>query len=146
MNWGKCKFDGLEEFQKKIDMLNRSGIDDICVEASKALAARLLALVIPRTPVGVYPAGSGKQGGTLRRGWGGRAQNFDVRKEGHNYVVEIINPTEYASYVEFGHRTRNGGWVPGQYFLTISEERLRNIAPGVLEKLIAQKLKEYLNG
>ena len=33
------------------------------------LAARLLALVIPRTPVGQYPKGSGKKGGTLRRGW-----------------------------------------------------------------------------
>ena len=146
MNWGKCNFSGLEEFQKKIDMLNKSGIDDICVDCSKALAARLLALVIPRTPVGIYPAGSGKQGGTLRRGWGGRTQNFDVRKEGHNYIVEVINPTEYASYVEFGHRTRNGGWVPGQYFLTISEERLKNIAPGVLEKIIEERMRRYLNG
>lgn len=145
MNWGKCKFDGLEEFQKKVDMLNKAGVDDICVECSKALAARLLALVIPRTPVGVYPAGSGKMGGTLRRGWGGKTQNFNVRKQGHDYIVEIINPTEYASYVEFGHRTRNGGWVPGQYFLTISEERLKNIAPGALEKTIERKLRDYLN-
>ena len=134
MNWGKCKFDGLEEFQKKIDMLNKSGIDDICVDCSKALAARLLSLVIRRTPVDT---------GVLRRGWGKSNQDFSVRKEGHDYIIEVINPTEYASYVEFGHRTRGGkGWVPGQYFLTISEERLENIAPGVLEKLIAQKLKE----
>ena len=24
---------------------------------------------------------------------------------------------EYAPHVEYGHRTRGGGWVPGQYFL-----------------------------
>ena len=24
---------------------------------------------------------------------------------------------EYAPHVEYGHRTRNGGWVPGQFFL-----------------------------
>ena len=138
MNWGKCKFDGLEEFQKKINKLNDAGIDELCIEASKALAARLLSLVIRRTPVDT---------GVLRRGWGKSNQDFSVRKEGHDYIIEVINPTEYASYVEFGHRTRGGkGWVPGQYFLTISEERLENIAPGVLEKLIAQKLKEYLNG
>ena len=43
---------------------------------AKELAARLLAKVIKRTPVGQYPSGSGKVGGTLRRGWtAGKNQN-----------------------------------------------------------------------
>lgn len=33
--------------------------------------ARLLRMVVKRTPVGQYPASSGKKGGTLRRGWTG---------------------------------------------------------------------------
>lgn len=121
---------------------------------SKELAARLLALVIPVTPVGKYPKGSGKKGGTLRRGWGAKngkagreyAQSLIVTKSGNTYMVEIINPVEYASYVEFGHRTVSGGWVEGRYMLTISEEKLKRIAPSVLEKMVLRKLKEVCNG
>ena len=60
---------------------------------------------------------SSKMGGTLRRGW----TVGTVIKSGKQYNIEVINSVEYASYVEFGHRTRNHkGWVPGQYMLTIS--------------------------
>lgn len=118
---------------------------------AKELAARLLAKVIKRTPVGQYPKGSGKTGGTLRRGWtAGQnsnatayANSLNVTKVGGDYVIEIINPVEYASYVEFGHRTRNHtGWVEGQFMLTISEDEIRKSAPRILEK----KLETYLKG
>jgi len=139
--WGRCDFSQFREFAKGFEKLSDSEIDDLCVACSKELAARLLALVIPATPVGKYPKGSGKKGGTLRRGWG--AKNG---KAGNTYMVEIINPVEYASYVEFGHRTVSGGWVEGRYMLTISEEKLKRIAPSVLEKMVLRKLKEVCNG
>lgn len=54
---------------------------------------------------------------------------------------------EYASYVEFGHRTRGGdGWVPGQYFLTLSEQDLERLAPGVIERKLEALLREVFNG
>ena len=148
--WGRCDFSQFREFAKGFEKLSDSEIDDLCVACSKELAARLLALVIPATPVGKYPKGSGKKGGTLRRGWGaksgtaavGYANSLPVRKAGNTYTVEVINPVEYASYVEFGHRTPSGGWVEGQYMLTISEEKLKRVAPSVLEKMILQKLRE----
>ena len=66
-----------------------------------------------------------------------------VNKVGTDYVIEIINPVEYASYVEFGHRTRNHkGWVEGKFMLTISEDEIRRSAPKILEK----KLETYLKG
>lgn len=78
---------------------------------------------------------SSKMGGTLRKGW----TVGTVIKSGKQYNVEVINSIEYASYVEFGHRTRNHkGWVPGQYMLTISEEEMKND----LERIIQNKLKE----
>lgn len=79
---------------------------------------------------------SSKKGGTLRdRGW----HVGPVIKSGEAYSVEVFNSIEYASYVEFGHRTRNHkGWVPGQYMLTISEEEMKND----LERIIQNKLKE----
>ena len=126
-------------------------IDQFMTSCAKELAARLLAKVIKRTPVGQYEEGSGKTGGTLRRGWTGGnnsngsayANSLKVNKVGTDYVIEIINPVEYASYVEFGHRTRNHkGWVEGKFMLTISEDEIRRSAPRILEK----KLKKYLEG
>ena len=142
--WGRCDFSQFREFAKGFEKLSDSEIDDLCVACSKELAARLLALVIPATPVGKYPKGSGKKGGTLRRGWGAKngkagreyAQSLTITKSGNTYMVEIINPVEYASYVEF----------EGRYMLTISEEKLKRIAPSVLEKMVLRKLKEVCNG
>ena len=64
--WGKVDFSELEGLLRQFEKLD---VDKLCRDASKELAARLLALVIPKTPVGQYPKGSGKVGGTLRRGW-----------------------------------------------------------------------------
>lgn len=152
--WGKCDFSQFESLVKAFEKLSDSQMDAFCADCAKALAARLLALVIPKTPVGQYPKSSGKKGGTLRRGWGaktgkdaaGYANSLQVTKTGNNYSVEIVNPTEYASYVEYGHRTINGGWVEGQYMLTISEEKLKRVAPGVLEKMVLKKLRDVCNG
>lgn len=161
--WGNCDFSELRKYADKLEKLTDADINDLCVKCSKELAARLLALVIPRTIVGDYPAGSGKVGGTLRRGWtskthaeaaSGKGKNgkpikeyvasLPVRKVGNYYIIQIINPVEYSPYVEFGHRTRSGGWVDGKYMLTISEERLKQIAPRVLEKMLYQKIREVI--
>lgn len=93
---------------------------------------------------------SGKMGGTLRRGWtGGQRYSKDyvdtlaIRHEAGNYIIEIVNPVEYASYVEYGHRKPDHkGWVPGKFMMTISEKELKQIAPQVLEN----RLKKFLGG
>lgn len=146
---GKFTVKGLKEFQ---DELNKLQDPNKFVEScAKELAARLLRLVVKRTPVGKYSKESGKMGGTLRRGWTGQkrnsAQNYaeslTVHRFDDTYVIEIINPVEYASYVEYGHRTANHkGWVPGRFMMTISEQELASIAPKVLEA----KIKKYLKG
>lgn len=60
-------------------------------------------------------------------------------------LIEIVNPVEYASYVEYGHRTANHkGWVQGRFMLTISEQEIQNIAPKVLESKIKKFLGECL--
>lgn len=164
MNWGNCDYKQLQRLRDSLATLQSMDMDRFCTEVSKELAARLLALVIPRTPVGQYPKSSGKKGGTLRRGWtsktqadaasrGGSndakayAEALPVRKSGNAYTIEVINPVEYASYVEFGHRTRDGdGWVPGQYFLTLSERDLERLAPGVIERKLEALLREVFNG
>ena len=147
--FGSFNIRGLQEFQKELNKLQDP--DKFVESCAKELAARLLAKVIKRTPVGEYPNGSGKSGGTLRRGWTGQkrasaenyAESLTVHHFGDTYVIEIVNPVEYASYVEYGHRTANHkGWVKGHFMMTISEQELASIAPKVLEA----KIKKYLKG
>ena len=152
-NWGGCDYKQLQKLRDNLGKLQDVDMDRFCREVSKELAARLLALVIPRTPVGQYPKASGKKGGTLRRGWTARnrdakayAEALPVDKRSGTYTIEVINPVKYASYVEFGHRTGGGkDWVDGQYFLTLSEQDLRNLAPGLIEKKLEKQLQEVFN-
>lgn len=182
--WGNCDYRQLQKLRENLDRLQSADLENFCRDVSKELAARLLALVIPRTPVGDYSkevtvtvkrdgkhhkkgdtytkrvTPSGKKGGTLRRGWTARteqeaasrggdsnaetyAQALPIKKQGSNYLVEVINPVHYASYVEFGHRTPGGkGWVAGRYFLTLSEQDLRALAPALIEKKLEALLRE----
>jgi hypothetical protein len=141
--WGSCDFKQLKRFQEKMQKLDVNQINEICISLTNELSARLLRKVIKRTPVGQYPSGSGKTGGTLRRGW----NIGEITKSGNTYEVEIINPTEYASYVEFGHRTRNHkDWVKGRFMITISEKELEAQATKVIEKRIMEYLEWCFNG
>lgn len=149
---GNVNFRDLENFRRKLEENLGGDQVDLFIEAcAKELAARLLAKVIKRTPVGQYPKSSGKKGGTLRRGWtNGKSQaanayanSLKVNHFGDAFVIEIINPVEYASYVEFGHRTRGGeGWVEGRFMLTISEQEIQSDAPRILENKLKKKLGE----
>ena len=59
-----------------------------------------------------------------------------MRHEGGSYIIEIVNPVEYASYVEYGHRTADhNGWVSGHFMMTISEKELKGME---------QKTKKYI--
>ena len=154
---------GMKKLQKQLSQLQQGEVDRFLESCAKELAARLLAKAIKRTPVGDYAKKSGKKGGTLRRGWtsksheeaaGGNgkssqnagkayAESLKINHAGDYYVVEIINPVEYASYVEYGHRTPGGtGWAQGRFMLTISEQEIQKIAPNVLEG----KIKDFLKG
>lgn len=180
--WGNADFEQLRELRERLQKLQSIDLNKFCEDASKELAARLLALVIPRTPVGQYDGGTykcettgrshisgeveGKNGGTLRRGWtagkkttpGAYAKSLPVEKSGNYYIIRVINPVQYASYVEFGHRQTPGrfvpaigkrlkqGWVDGHYFLTLSEDDLERIAPAVLQKRLDKLLREVING
>lgn len=108
---------------------------DAAKEAAKVLNASLKAL----TPVGQYPEGSGKQGGTLRRGW----LLSPPVLEGLDVIVESTNNVYYGPYVNYGHRTRNGGgkgWVEGQFFV---ENALADVN-GSLDPILTARYMAYL--
>ena len=144
---GKFTASDLKKLQKQLNKIQAGDVDAFVEGCAKELAARLLSKVIKRTPVGDYPKSSGKKGGTLRRGWtsqqsgsgsegmktsgaAGYVDSLKINHYGGFLVIEIVNPVEYASYVE------------GRFMLTISEQEIQEIAPKVLEA----KIKKYLAG
>lgn len=155
---GNLKFDKkeLEKLQKQLEELEKGKARDKFFEdCAKEMAARLLALVIPKTPVGVYPDDPSRKGGTLRRGWtGGKntdaeafADSLTVKKSGNTYTITVADDVPYASYVEYGHRTRGGkGFVPGKRMLETSEQELKALAPKILQDKLEKFLKGVLNG
>lgn len=181
--WGNADFKDLVEFQRKLEKLDRE-MSALCEECLRELAARLLRKVKLRTPVGKAPkldeaaevkvtgAGgkiktlrpksgavqrdywAGYVGGTLRRNW----TIGEITRNGAVYMIEVINPTEYASYVEYGHRQTPGryvpalgkclkkAWVPGKFMLTISEQEIQKIAPALTDEKLQKKLQEVFRG
>ena len=162
--WGSADFEELKALADELLEMEKE-VNKFCEIAARALARRLLELVRQSTPVGQYHPSSGKQGGTLHRGWVAEthseaaagsglttaaqalqyAQSLEVEKSGHCYIVRVKNPVKYASYVEFGHRTVNGGFVPGQYFLTSAEAILENEKDRILERELTKYLKEHIS-
>lgn len=112
--WGKVDYRQLKRLQERMQKLEKIELEKFCEAMAKELAARMLAKVIKRTPVGQYDDGT--VGGTLRRGWtssshreaelsstfgGGNgtkrfAESMTVTKKGDVYEIEIINPVHYA--------------------------------------------------
>lgn len=145
---GDLDFSQLKKLQNR---LNRLGDPNILIESiAKEIAARLLAKVKRLTPTGDHPEGEGKNGGTLRKNW----RVDKIKRIGDMYYIEVVNPTEYASYVEFGHRQEPGryvpaigkklkkGWVKGKFMLKISADEVRDITPQIIKK----KINNYLGG
>lgn len=159
-------FSELKEFKEKFQKM-REDLPKFYEKLLKELIARLLTKVIKRTPVGIYGekevkfttkdgkevrfmAKSNKVGGTLRRGWTlGKDQDplvfaskLRIIRKGDVYQVSIKNNVKYAKFVEYGHKTVNGGFVEGRFFLTISEDEMQSITPAIVEK----RLQEYIEG
>jgi len=125
---GSFEISGMQELKKELDALaqNNSTFVEAC---AKDLAARLLAKVIKRTPVGDYSQEvtvtakrdgkkhkkgeqytkrvnkSGKRGGTLRRGWTSRTQEEAEGNKRNPQAAEIL---EYANGLQI---SRAGGFI-----------------------------------
>lgn len=158
--WGSIDFSSISDFGEKLEKLgdgSGGGRNVFFEAAARGLAARLLELVIPRTPVG-----TGETAGTLRRGWTGGAdvqveqfvEGISIEKSGASYIITIANEVDYALYVEHGHRQTPGryvpaigkrlkaGWAEGAHMLEISMNELN----GVSHNILSGMLEDWLNG
>lgn len=156
-------FRQLQQFHEKLEReLQGTELEKFIKGAIKFLTAEFLRYVIPKTPVD--DKSKNHVGGTLRRGWVANKEVGDgdnsnvinefmntvsVIKNGINYIIRVENPTEYASYVEYGHRTRNGGgmgYVEGQHFMADTEDEIGANAVEMLEDLLLEKINSALGG
>ena len=136
---------GLEEFIKDLNKMD-SSIKEELQKLVEKYGGKILRDVKMKTPVGQY--NDGRTGGQLRKGW---------NLEKGDLYVRIYNNTEYAIYVEYGHRTRQGKghsnpakhykykpkeggirYVEGVYMLkTTFEKQVKNFESD-LEKLLGK--------
>ena len=84
------------------------------------MAEKVIARTKPRTPVDT---------GALRNAW----QLGEIKSTGKDISVEILNPMEYATEIEYGHRiVLDGteiGWYEGRFMLNISIDEIRRQIP-----------------
>lgn len=130
MGMGSFDVRGLEQLR---DRIGRIDYETFIKQQTMQLALRLIALTKEKTP---------KVTGHLRRSWA----MGTVEKVGNEYIVTVSNNVEYASMVEYGHRNRNHtGWVSGRYMLTMSENELKEAAPGIINSRIETFLREVFH-
>lgn len=154
----KFKNKMLKELGGKGDTLDgRELIEDVLRTAGQ----RCLSRTEKRTPVDT---------GQLRKNW----EAGKTVKRGWNYTINIENPVEYATYVEYGHRPNWQGmvrgkknkqgtpklelnanitmedgtpaqhWVQGYFMLTKSIDETREDMPKLVEEKIEKKLREIM--
>lgn len=123
------KFDGLDEWEKRLSQAIESQYPDEFQEMVIELAVQLEGRVKENTPV---------KTGHLKREW----HIGDIVKRGDEYYIEVYNNVEYAEPVEYGHRTRGGkGFVKGAHMMEISLQEVQKNLPGYLRKW----MNDFLN-
>lgn len=135
-SWGKFDFG---DFKKLADTFKKS-LDEHIVERFireflLEMAYRAERKIKKRTPVDT---------GELRRNW----TVGEVQRRGNSYIVEIFNNTEYASFVEYGHRTGKNltKWVEGRFMMTISMKEIEQELPRFLQRKQMELLDQIMNG
>lgn len=129
---GEFDFSEFEKFRDNLKAMEKAW-PKFLKECLIELANRLLAEVVPRTPV---------QEGELRRSWtiGQVTMTADGGAE-----IEVFNPVYYSPYIEYGHRTPNHkGWVEGKFMMTLSAQKLEKEVPKIMAKKLDQFITKYL--
>lgn len=127
-------FTELYEFANKVN--NQHDFETHIMTLTQQIARVLHHTLLIKTPVDT---------GNLRKMWSaGNNLYFTVEKKSNGYEVTLINDAQngegfkYGKAVNYGHKTPNGGWVMGRFFVENSiaetEEQLKTIVKHELQK------------
>lgn len=102
------------------------------------MAQEVLRETKPKTPVDT---------GALKNAWA----LGDITGSGKDIAVEILNPMEYATDIEYGHRIVRGtgadkvevGWYNGVFMLKTSIENVQRKMPAAYEIAFKKFCKEH---
>lgn len=134
--WGSFEFGEVERMAKTFQKaLDERVIERWIRELLLEMAFRAERKIKRRTPVDT---------GELRRNW--RVGN--VVRKGKAFEIDISNNTDYASFVEFGHRygidlTK---WKEGRFMMTISMKLVEKELPKFIERKQVELLEQLMNG
>lgn len=167
-SWGKCDFSSLQRMADELDRaISEREVEGFIRDVLNEVGNRLLRKTKKRTPVGQYgtytytykrgkkagqtverklKAPDGHTGGQLRRNW----QIGRVQKKGSIYEIEVFNNTEYAPFVENGHRVvvhgKTVGFKDGVFMLRISANEIERMFPLLLQKRSDELLLRIFGG
>lgn len=142
----KKNFKKLKQFEANLEALNEHK-DLFMQQIIKDIAVAFFREVILRTP---------HKTGQLQDAW----QIGEIIKIKDGYMVSIINNTEYAAYVENGHRKRRkkgekklsikeekkqGKWVEGVFMMKLSAEYIEKEGERYIQKNLNDFFRRYLN-
>lgn len=101
----RISIDGIPKLEKELLRLSRVQFDAVVAKSTAQMLTRARSS-------GGTPVDTGEMRNSSRA---------DPKEGIMGYTVE------YAPHVEYGHRTVNGGWVPGQHFLEHNVEVQRPV-------------------
>lgn len=125
----KTDISELKKLRDKIKKFSHEEKKKLCENIAEETATVLLRRVKQKTPVDT---------GNLRRNW-----NISSQPLPNGYESTVYNQTEYAPYVEYGHRVKKKsgfGWVKGQYMLTKSEFETSKLYTKIVDKNVDKSL------
>lgn len=133
----KFEFD-TSEIKKFRDSLEKAIEKDVVeqsmIKVLQDMGKELLSGTKRRTPVDT---------GDLKRNW----EISDVKKVGDDLEITMFNPTKYAMYVEYGHRTKDHRkWIEGAYMGTLSMKKLQRESDKYMKAALDHIMKEVLGG
>ena len=121
-------FSEFEKLQKQFKNLEKD-FDGFLRDFLIEMAERILSKTVPKTP---------EDTGALKGAW----KLGNISGSGRDIYVEILNPMEYATDIEYGHRIVAGtgenkkevGWYNGKFMLKTSIDEIQQQMPLRFEK------------
>ena len=93
---------GTKDLEQKLQRMNQIRFDAVVEKQAVQMVDRATASHNPAQGGTPYDTGEMLQ---------------SVQRAGNCISAEVGYTKEYAPHVEYGHRTKNGNWIPGQHFL-----------------------------
>ena len=132
--------------EKALSKLNKEVFETALMSATQEIARELHKALLQNTPI---------RTGNLRKMWSaGENLRFTVQRIGDSFEVTLINDARansadgfaYAEAVEYGHKTPNGGWVMGRFFLKKSELQTEPKCNDIVKRNLQKYFARWLSG